>query len=138
MLRRSGALVMSPCQAPVHRWRHEAQSPRAFLGEGCSPGQNLGSPPSSDNTECAVPPVTGLHVPRLSGLRPFPHYCLAVELSSDQKGSPTESLPNIQDTFSTTWSTIQRIRILILTSENHLEKRLWLFISINWPYRYLG
>lgn len=27
---------------------------------------------------------------------------------------------------------------LILTSENHLEKRLWLFISISWPYRYLG
>lgn len=37
------------------------------------------------------------------------------------------------------WSTALRTQLtLTLTSENHLEKRLWLLISINWPYLYLG
>lgn len=75
---------------------------------------------------------------------PPPDWRLALHLSSDHKAtlahvplSPTCVLGGdlclSYGTMFHLWGCQSWELKLILTSENHLEKRLWLFISINWP-----
>lgn len=126
------------CPSPsVHGWLNMAQSPECTLSRGV---RNRDAPSPSDNVECPVPPSQKSGCAQHLG----PQTISKLLLSSRSSLRPQSQLHrkcrtlNIQDTFSPTWLTAQRIIILILTSENHLEKRLWLFISINCPYRYLG